>query len=158
MFGSQDFSINYGRRDAQALNGEHLFERAGMGKAPFRCVSYVCRDGSCNYCGTPNKYAAIIESADGKRHEVGMDCVQKVGDAGLVRGIKNSSEYRAFQREKRHAKDESISAELPGLIERIRQLGTGEAICYESRLKWCGAAGRARIAREMRQRLAGSAA
>lgn len=153
MNGSHDFSLNYSRGNAEALKGEHLFERAGMGKAPFRCVGYICRDGSCNYCGTPNKYAAVVESADGKRHEIGMDCVEKVGDAGLVRGIKNSAEYRAFQRAKRHAKDDAISAELPGLIERIRALGTGEAVCYESRLKWCGAAGRAKIAREMRHRL-----
>lgn len=155
MFGSREFSIEYGRHDAEALNGEHLFERAGMGKAPFRCVGYVCREGSCNYCGTANKYAAVIESSDGKRHEVGMDCAEKIGDAGLVRGIKNSAEYRAFQRAKRHAKDEAIIAELPKLLDAIRATGwAGEAACLESRLKWCGATGRAKIAREIRARLA----
>lgn len=151
MNGSQDFSINFGRRNAEALRGEHLFERAGMGKAPFRCVSYVCRDGSCNYCGTPNKYAAVIESADGKQHEVGMDCAEKVGDAGLVAGIKNSAEYREFQRAKRHAKDEAISAELPALIERVRAVNEVMADYYARRVPYCGASGRAKLARDMRK-------
>jgi hypothetical protein len=151
MLGSREFSIEYGRKDAQALKGEHLFERAGMGKAPFRCVSYICRDGSCNYCGTPNKYAAVIESADGKRHEVGMDCAEKVGDAGLVKGIKNSAEYREFQRAKRHAKDEAVTAELPALIERVRGVNEAVATYYSHRVPYCGATGRAKLAREMRR-------
>jgi hypothetical protein len=154
MNGSREFDIEYGRKDADALKGEHLFQRAGMGTAPFRCVGYVCRDGSCNYCGTPNRYAAVIESADGKRHEVGMDCAEKIGDAGLVRGIKNSPEFRALQRAKRHAKAEAIKAELPQLLDRLQTLGTGERANYESRLRWCGDSGRERIARELRKRLA----
>jgi hypothetical protein len=153
MQGSREFEIEYGRKDAEALKGQHLFERAGMGKAPFRCVSYVCRDGSCNYCGTPNKYAAVIESADGKRHEVGMDCAEKIGDAGLVAGIKNSAEYREFQRAKRHAKDEAVTAELPALIAQAKAKNEAVGDYYARRLPYCGASGRGKLAREIRKYL-----
>lgn len=67
---------------------KHPFERAGLGKAPFRCVG--CREnwfvmpgfgqkpgGSCDYCGTGILYEYVIKSADGAEFVVGSDCVMK---------------------------------------------------------------------------------
>lgn len=34
--------------------------------------------GTCNYCGIGIRYCYIIEAADGKRFEVGCDCVRKI--------------------------------------------------------------------------------
>lgn len=66
----------------------HPFERAGLGKAPFRCVDVVqnwysaCQGhrqpgGSCDYCGTGIAYEFIISDATGNRFKVGSDCVAK---------------------------------------------------------------------------------
>jgi hypothetical protein len=86
----------------------HAFERAGLGKAPFRFAGLEAQDicygerilnraeyertgvrvttapgGSCAYCGTYIVVMCNVVSADGKRFHVGTDCVEKVGDAGL---------------------------------------------------------------------------
>jgi hypothetical protein len=66
----------------------HPFERAGLGKAPFRCIGTAERvhavpgcppraGGHCHFCFTGIRYAAIIKSSDGKVFDVGMDCVRK---------------------------------------------------------------------------------
>ncbi len=67
----------------------HPFEKAGLGKAPFHCTGITTRvyqscpgapvqpGGCCAYCGTGIKDCFIIKSADGKRFEVGCDCVVK---------------------------------------------------------------------------------
>lgn len=73
----------------------HIFERAGLGKAPFRCVgSYEsiykphpdapARPGtSCDYCGTGIMSVFEIRGADGLTFKVGCECVRKTDDAGL---------------------------------------------------------------------------
>lgn len=69
-------------------NTVHPFERAGLGKSPFRCVGcrenwFVMGDGSrkpggtCNYCGTGILNEYVIKSSDGKSFVVGCDCVQR---------------------------------------------------------------------------------
>ena len=86
----------------------HCFEKAGLGKAPFRFVGMVhqpklygqavvgyaggvaitTKPGtSCDFCGTYIINIFQLESADGKRFVVGCDCVRKTGDAGLIRVI-----------------------------------------------------------------------
>lgn len=80
---------------------QHIFEAAGLGLAPFRCVGcYVDKGprdlgngltagapgqpmGTCDYCGTGILYCFRIVSSDGKSFVVGSDCVAKTGDAGL---------------------------------------------------------------------------
>lgn len=91
----------------------HCFEKAGLGKAGFRCTGVVSIPsaslaernpdaynnamamlprnlgiGSCAYCGTAIMHNFIIESADGKRFVVGSDCVARTGDAGLAKEVK----------------------------------------------------------------------
>lgn len=87
----------------------HLWEAAGLGGAPFKLVGIVSLPspslaaanpsaynaamadipkgfgvGSCAYCGRGLVHNALIESADGKHFSVGCDCVEKVGELGMV--------------------------------------------------------------------------
>jgi hypothetical protein len=101
--------------------GFHPFERAGLGRAPFRCVGYsenvysacpghVQPGGTCCYCGQGIRYEAIICSDDGKRFTVGFDCVAKLhrddnvlaSEADRLRHVQQS-ERRAKASSKRHA-------------------------------------------------------
>lgn len=79
----------------------HVFERAGLGRAPFRLVRIERRVGpypvgggvyvgspgqpvgSCQYCGEGIAECCVIRSADGRDFIVGSVCVNKTGDAGL---------------------------------------------------------------------------
>lgn len=147
------------------LDSMHRFERVGLGKAPFRVTGFgrfvfqavpgdpncpIQPGTSCDYCGTGIMDAAIVTSADGKKFKVGCDCVAKVGDGGLLNAIRRSPEYRTLQRQKRQAKDEAIKAEYARLFPLIDARGDGHAPSFERRWKWCGAAGRYRVVREMR--------
>lgn len=91
----------------------HVFEKSGLGRAPFYCVGLVSlpspslaannptaynnalRDlprglslGSCAYCGTALMHNFIIKSSDDRRFVVGCDCVSRTGDAGLAKEVK----------------------------------------------------------------------
>jgi hypothetical protein len=82
----------------------HVFETAGLGKAPFKFVGYYVDrgrtyttpqgltvtvgapgqpTGTCDYCTKNIAHCFQIESADGKKFVVGSECVMKTGDAGL---------------------------------------------------------------------------
>lgn len=110
----------------------HIFENAGMGKAPFRVVglysipspslaehnpsaynaqlqampkNVAC--GSCYYCHAALVHNFIIESSDKKLSVVGCDCVAKVNDSGLVKQVKllqkqQRDELRRKQMEEKH--------------------------------------------------------
>lgn len=96
----------------------HLFENAGLGKAPFRCVSFIqlpsvslaehnpsgynnamnnatqiakgynIKLGSCDYCGMALMNHFVIKSADKKFFTVGCECVRKTNDSGLRDKVK----------------------------------------------------------------------
>lgn len=85
----------------------HVFEIAGLGKAPFRCVGIrenwffipgVAESkkpaGTCKFCGACIAHEYEIHSADGKRFVVGCDCVHKTGDRGLVDAVKLAQKKR----------------------------------------------------------------
>jgi len=99
----------------------HPFERAGLGKAPFRftgmrerTLAHAHRDmgmdgplppeffsrpgSSCDYCHTGIRYEYWILSADGREFKVGCDCVQKTGDARLSGEIKDERKRQAAER------------------------------------------------------------
>lgn len=82
----------------------HVFEAAGLGKAPFTWVGYHEERGgkvteidgvtvtvgapgqplgTCAFCGTGIAICCEIVSSDGKSFVVGSDCVLKTGDKGL---------------------------------------------------------------------------
>jgi hypothetical protein len=115
----------------------HVFEKAGLGKAPFRLVAVqtnadraaINREResnglmyttnyctSCDFCGTAIVNAYILESADGKRFKVGCDCVLKTGDKGLVDTVKRAERRAAT--EKRHAREEIKLAETREFFAR----------------------------------------
>jgi len=87
----------------------HPFERAGLGKAPFRYVGIEAQEishgervigsvggcqvttqpgGTCAYCGHYIVNMFMVESAEGRRFHVGCDCIRKVNDSGLVEACK----------------------------------------------------------------------
>lgn len=65
----------------------HVFERAGLGKAPYTFRGVEVQSTGCQYCGTAILFKFWLESVDGKRFFVGSDCIFKSGDAGLRRVI-----------------------------------------------------------------------
>jgi hypothetical protein len=87
----------------------HVFEAAGLGKAPFKVVGLAIlpdpslgehnpdayqnalralpKDvpvGVCRYCGTALKNNYIVQDATGRKFAVGSECVAKTGDAGMI--------------------------------------------------------------------------
>jgi hypothetical protein len=169
------------KTDNPAEVGQHVFERAGLGLAPFRFVGFstmifrACPDAppqpgtSCDYCGTGIMYVCRIKSADGKLFKVGCDCVNKTGEAGLIKAYKQSAEYRQHQRELRHAKDKIKSIELDGILARPEvktslsskphpnEYFAGKGKTYwdyiQYSLQCSGAAGRASWLKWLRERL-----
>jgi hypothetical protein len=103
------------------LGWVHPFERAGLGKGPFRCIGmtenwYPLGDGtskpggSCDFCGTGIAYQYLIRSSDGKQFKVGIDCVGRTRDTQLEEQARREH-YAAESREARerweaHRKEE----------------------------------------------------
>jgi hypothetical protein len=77
--------VSFGFVSEYQAVGVHPFERAGLGKAPFRYLSSY-RDNltCCDYCGTAIVNVFIVGSADGQRFKVGCECIRKVDDGGLA--------------------------------------------------------------------------
>lgn len=101
----------------------HPFEKAGLGKAPFRYVGAIDqptnRDGSviighiggchvetkpggtCDYCGLAIINMFRVRSADGNTFKVGCDCLKKVdivNPATLKADIKKAKDAKADNR------------------------------------------------------------
>ena len=72
----------------------HAFELSGLGKAPFSVVepkTHPIESGCvfwCEHCGTQLKNRYFVQSADGKVSVIGIDCLSKTGDSGLISGAK----------------------------------------------------------------------
>jgi hypothetical protein len=112
----------------------HAFERAGLGKAPFRYVgSYeskfqacpgapVKAGSSCDYCAESIMYVCVIRSADGREFKVGCDCAARVGDAGLKKIIdRKVAERRTDAAHKRaDAKIAAAVSMLPAVEDKLR--------------------------------------
>lgn len=113
----------------------HAFERAGLGKAPFRFVGMGQQNraygevvvghvdgfavttkpgGTCAFCGTAIQNLFGIESADGRRFHVGSECVNKTGDAGLKRSV--GAAVRKVASDKRAAKSAADRDALASLL------------------------------------------
>ena len=173
------------KTDNPELVGVHEFERAGLGKAPFRCVGYFEKvyqaspdsprqpGGSCDYCGTAITLHCQIRGADGATFVVGSDCVAKTGDAGLIRSFKNRPEVRAAAAAKRAAKDAAVKAEWNRLTTDAATIAklsdvwvpgrpwvVGEQVLLLDSMRrlWgmCGAAGRQRTLKTLKAHLAGA--
>lgn len=109
--------------NATTPSGLHLFEKAGLGKAPFRVmgvsnkvgpirhekngITYEVGSpgqpmGCCEYCGQGIKECWSIKSSDGNVFDVGCECVTKTGDAGLTNVV--NAHKAKINREKRKDK------------------------------------------------------
>lgn len=109
----------------------HVFEHAGLGRAPFRVVGHtvekfqahpgapVKAGTSCDYCGTAIADTYWIKSADGKKFKVGSDCVFRTGDTRLRRQVNE------VKRKARHA---SQDAKIDGVKERLADPVVREAL------------------------------
>lgn len=107
--------------------GVHAWELAGLGKPPYKFVSWsyrvfrACPDApaqagaTCQFCGHAIMNCCEIKSADGKEFIVGCDCVERIGEKGIVEQFKTSPEYRKHQEKVRREK-----AVYAG--DRVRQL------------------------------------
>lgn len=117
------------KTDSAAEVGLHVFEKAGLGKAPFHIKgSYELKwqafpgapvqcGGSCDYCGQGIMYAVAIGSADGKTFKVGCDCVARTGDAGLIKRYKNHPDVRKANALKRAALDSRKKDEWQAILD-----------------------------------------
>ena len=129
-------------------NKVHVFEKAGLGKAPFRFTGVEERRGpihlpdgtmvgspgqpmgTCQYCGMGIAVCCHVESSDGKHFIVGSDCINKVGDAGLKRATKK--EINLMKTIKRHEREDAFIKEGRALIESKRNLLYGHRFYPES--------------------------
>jgi hypothetical protein len=80
----------------------HTFEISGLGKAPFSIANsteFKKLTGEvfwCEHCGTSLVNRFLVKSSNGKLSVVGIDCLKKTGDKGIVDGAKAiQSEARA---------------------------------------------------------------
>lgn len=100
----------------------HPFEKAGLGKAPFRYVGIEAQEishgervigsvggcavttkpgGTCAYCGQYIVNMFVVESADGQRFHVGCDCIRKVDcdlSAKVDKDVKKMKKAREVNR------------------------------------------------------------
>ncbi len=168
------------RTDNTTEIAKHVFERAGLGKAPFRYVGMteskyqachgapVQPGSSCDYCGQGIMYVCEILSADGRRFKVGCDCVARTGDAGLIAAYKHSPEVRKMNRDKaaaRDARNREAWAAIMADPDSIEILSAYAVLGYHGAESWyssatriwpmCGASGRARYLAAARKILAG---
>lgn len=122
----------------------HCFERAGLGRAPFRFVGMVDQDmrygqrilnreeynrtgvaletkpgGTCAFCGKYILNMYRVASSCGNVFTVGCDCVYRTGDAGLVAKVKIAERKRVAAR--KEAKRAMVVASLPGAIFAARR-------------------------------------
>ncbi len=88
------------------LTPMHTFELSGLGKAPFTIAHPLSAPADsrniywCEHCGTTIKNQNFVQSSDGKISVVGIDCLQKTGDSGLIAGESRlRRQVRAEQRE-----------------------------------------------------------
>ncbi len=132
----------------------HVFESAGLGKAPFTWVGYHEERGgkvteingvtvtvgapgqplgTCAFCGTGIAICCEIVSADGKSFVVGSDCVLKTGDKGLKVQV---DEMKATMNRKKQ--DATIAANLQWVEqnrEKLAALPYGKYSLLES-IEW----------------------
>jgi hypothetical protein len=165
----------------------HPWEVAGLGNYPYRVVGIEVRvgpihmpDGTmvggpgqpmgiCDYCGQGIKDCYKILAADGKRFEVGGDCVRRACDEA---GERVPNAVKAFEREKRQAAarakakrvrerlDEILAAPPAVLTETMVTTPWGEERTLLEDLQRvllaCGDAGRARHLKRIERLIAGN--
>jgi len=131
----------------------HVFERAGLGKAPYKylgceqrifqaCPGAPIQPGaSCQFCGHDIREVHMLLSSDGKRFHVGCDCIYKAGDRGLKSEVDRvKSRQRA---EKRNAKAVAVYQQLRAWLDDPRVQETLSAQPHP--LDWAREQGKTRL-------------
>jgi hypothetical protein len=115
---------------------QHPFEKAGLGKAPFRYVGIDAQDlmygqailnraeyektgiavttkpgGSCAYCGNYIVNMYNVLSSDGRKFHVGSECVNKTNDAKLIDGARKDKNAMLTKRRQTKAKTSKADAQ-----------------------------------------------
>lgn len=95
--------------EEEKMKEMHIFTVSGLGEAPFYLHNPISEEITqvsgvfyCEHCGTVLKNRHFIKSSDGKVSVVGIDCLNKTGDSGLISAVK--AEKLKLREEKRHAK------------------------------------------------------
>lgn len=97
---------------------KHIFEISGLGKAPFYLSTPDENNNCffCEHCGTVLKNRYFIKSSDGKISVVGVDCLNKTGDSGLIDAVKyenkikkNDQRLKKFEENKKVREEKEIS-------------------------------------------------
>jgi len=111
------------KTDKRELVGKHAFEVAGLGKAPFKFIGVNENrlksgqpGGTCGYCWNGILYEYRIVSYDGKVSSVGCNCIEKVGDKGLIKAYKQSPEYRKMVRDSTKRRGQRAKEEIESLL------------------------------------------
>ena len=159
----------------------HAFEKAGLGQAPFRFLGAERRvgpvtlaDGSqsgapgqpmgtCDFCGTGIAICCSVESSDGQEFIVGSDCVEKVGDAGLVNLTKRALRELARDRDEARVRAAKKSLDANPILRKLlsdephpsewrRSMGESLLDSFLYRFKFSGLSGRLRLVREINRR------
>lgn len=120
-----------------SMTRQHPFEKALLGRAPFRCVrveeivhmgpnGHSRAGSSCDFCGTSIRWVFFIHSSDGKEFKVGCDCVAKTHDANLKNEVaKARREHKAEVkrseiRQRASGRRQAFLDEYPGLEEALK--------------------------------------
>jgi hypothetical protein len=147
-----------------AATTQHVFETAGLGRAPFRylgCFVSVgpikLADGSevgapgqpmgtCSYCGAGIKNCCRIKSSDGIVSIVGCDCVAKTGDKGLKALVQKQVNVWSKEREQgrvstlqdRLVNDQGLRSLLMGMAhpKGFKNRETGEELTMLDQVEW----------------------
>lgn len=91
----------------------HVFEAAGLGKAPFRYFGSAIGSTCCDYCGTHIVNQFIVESADSKRFTVGCECIKKTDDSALIKPVTRALKWMTDERRRsRMNSPDQIAREL----------------------------------------------
>lgn len=90
----------------------HLFEKAGLGEAPFKVIArhWSALVSSCDYCGHPIMEICVIEDRRRRTFKVGNVCIEKTGDEGLIQELRRLR--RAAKGKKDLARIETAKAQL----------------------------------------------
>ena len=166
-------------------DASHPWELAGLGHAPYRllasgtCTFQACPEApiqpgtSCDYCGQGISVVYSIRAACGSIFRVGCDCVRKA-TAGRDDSAEVASKVEAAAKKHRNAlaraskarRDSANADTLATLraanIERLSSLPHPRGFEGKTALDWldymiahCGAAGRARVVRDLQALLLG---
>jgi hypothetical protein len=107
------------------MSESHIFTLSGLGQYPFTLVSeHSAEMGNtfwCEHCGTMLKNRHFIRSNDGKISVVGIDCLKRSGDQGLIDAEK---ELRVARQQV--IRETSRLKRLGEAEEKQRQLNNGK--------------------------------